>query len=66
MIKLTKLNGKEFFLNAEMVEIIEELPDTVITLTNHDKFMVKESADEVVKRIIDYSKSVKNIISFDR
>jgi flagellar protein FlbD len=60
MIKVTRLNGKEFFVNAELVQFVEETPDTVITLTNHDKVMVKESADEVVKRIIDYARNIRN------
>ncbi len=63
MIKLTKLNGKEFYINAELVQLIEETPDTVITFTNRERVMVKESADEVVKRVMEYARSVRSFSS---
>ena len=52
MIKLTKFNSKtnkkgEFILNAEIIETIEETPDTVITLTNGKKLIVDEPMDEI-------------------
>ncbi|MET3697978.1 flagellar FlbD family protein [Bacillus oleivorans] len=51
MITLTKLNGKEFSLHAVYIETIEAFPDCTITLTNGKKFVVKESVEEVEKRI---------------
>ena len=53
MIKLTKFNSEskkkgEFILNAEVIQTIEETPDTVITLMNEKKFIVDEPADEVL------------------
>ncbi|HWO77962.1 MAG TPA: flagellar FlbD family protein [Bacillus sp. (in: firmicutes)] len=51
MITLTKLNGKEFSLHAVYIETIEAFPDCTITLTNGNKFVVKESVEEVVKRV---------------
>jgi len=59
MIKVTRLNGKEFVLNAELIQFLEETPDTVITLLNHEKVVVKESVDEVVQRVIAYSRSIR-------
>lgn len=59
MIKVTRLNGKEFVLNAELIQFLEETPDTVITLLNHEKVVVKESVDEVIRRVIDYSRSIR-------
>jgi flagellar protein FlbD len=61
MIKVTRLNGKEFIVNAELIQYLEETPDTVITLVNHEKLVVKESADEVVKRVVEYSRSVRTL-----
>lgn len=60
MIKLTKFKTKdhEFVLNAELIETIEETPDTVITLTNNKKLIVEESMDEVVRRVMDYRRSL--------
>jgi flagellar protein FlbD len=57
MITLHRLNGKEFVLNAEQIKFVEATPDTVITLAGSDeKFMVKESVDDVVRRVIEYKR----------
>ncbi|AMW31914.1 flagellar protein FlbD [Fervidobacterium changbaicum] len=58
MIKLTALNGKEFYLNAEYIEKIEANPDTTITLYNGKKYIVLEPVQEVVKRIMEYKKQI--------
>lgn len=47
MIELTRYNETKFTLNAEKIEMIEETPDTVITLTTGKKIIVKESRQEV-------------------
>lgn len=62
MIELTKLNGKSFFLNAEYIETVESTPDTVITLTNDKKFLVKETKEEIVAMVIDYKKKINGNI----
>lgn len=54
MIKLTRLNGKEFVINDDLIEMIEATPDTVITMTNGSKMVVSESVDEIIQRIIDF------------
>lgn len=59
MIKVTRLNGKEFVVNAELIQFIEETPDTVITLLNHEKIVVKESVDDVVRRVLEYRRGVR-------
>ncbi len=60
MIKLTKFktHDHDFVLNAELIETVEETPDTVITLTNGKKLIVAESMDEVVRRVMDYRRSI--------
>ena len=45
MIEVTRLKGKKMMINAELIETVEETPDTVITLTNGKKFVVSESAE---------------------
>ena len=57
MIMLTKFNSKtnkkgEFVLNAEIIESIEETPDTVVALTNGKKLIVEESMDEIIRRAL--------------
>ena len=58
MIELTKLNGAPFIVNAELIETIEATPDTVITLINGRKMMVKETVDEVVTKAVSYKKQL--------
>lgn len=54
MIKLTKLDGKAFFINPIMIETIESTPDTVITLSGGKKFLVQEAAEKVIEDIGKY------------
>jgi flagellar protein FlbD len=58
VILVTRLNGTIFYLNAELVRTIEPTPDTVITLINFEKIIVKEPAQTVVDRIIEYKRQV--------
>jgi len=54
MIKLTRLDGTEFYMNPDLIECVEETPDTVITLTNDDHFLVKEKAKSITDKIISF------------
>jgi len=58
MIRLTRFNQVPLVVNAELIEHIEMTPDTVISLTNGQKFMVRESSDEVVERVIQYRRLI--------
>lgn len=60
MIKLTGMNNKEFVINAEHIEKVEEMPDTIITLTNGNKYIVLESVDEVIDLVIVYKNKIFN------
>jgi len=60
MIKVTRLNGREMIINAELIRFIEQTPDTLVTLTTGDKLLVKESMDQVVQRAIEYTRSIHN------
>lgn len=57
MIQLTKLNGDQFVLNAEMIRYVERCPDTLISLITGESIMVTESMEEVVKRTISYQQA---------
>lgn len=61
MIRLTRLDGKSLVVNAELIKFVESLPDTYVTLTSNDRFIVRESVDEVVKRSIGYARAVRAI-----
>jgi flagellar protein FlbD len=58
MINLTKLNDTKFTLNSDLIETIEEVPDTVIALTTGKKIFVKESRQNVVNLVKLYKKEV--------
>jgi flagellar protein FlbD len=58
MIVLHKMNNEEFMLNSNHIETIEERPDTVITMTNERKYLVKESIDEIMKKVKEYQRSI--------
>ena len=57
MIKLTRLDGEPFILNADLIRYIEERPDTFITLTTGDRLVVREKMDEVVERAVRYQQT---------
>ena len=61
MVKLTRLNGEEFILNAELIRFVERRPDTYVTLNDHDKIIVRESVEEVVRRCIAYTRAVRAV-----
>lgn len=58
MVELTKFNDMKFTVNAEIIEFVEETPDTVISLTTGKKILVKESRQEVVDLVISYKRSI--------
>jgi flagellar protein FlbD len=58
MITVTRLNGAAFALNPDLIERIEETPDTVITLVDGAKYVVREHLDEIIARVRDAKASV--------
>ena len=58
MIDLTAMNNKDFILNADHIEKIEEVPETLITLTNGKKYIVLESVEEVIEKVISYKNKI--------
>ncbi len=58
MIEVTRLKGKKITVNAEMIETIEETPDTVITLVSGKKLIVSETSAEVAEMVIHYKKKI--------
>ncbi|MBB2182745.1 flagellar FlbD family protein [Lachnospiraceae bacterium MD1] len=58
MIEVTRLNDTKLIINADLIEKVEESPDTVITLTSGNKVIVKESRQEVRNLVILYKKEI--------
>ncbi len=62
MIEVTRLRGAKIIINAELVECVEETPDTVITLTSGKKYVVSESSKEIVDLVINYKRKIHTAI----
>jgi flagellar protein FlbD len=58
VIELTRFNGERFVLNADLIEMVEATPDTVIRLLNGKKLLVKESVEQVVLLALEYARRV--------
>lgn len=58
MIQLTRLNNKPLAVNSDLIKFVEQAPDTLITLVSGEKIVVKESADEVLARIVEFRRAV--------
>lgn len=58
MIKVTRLNGEEIILNAELIETVDAHPDTVIILSTGNKIVVREPVQEVIDKIMEYRKEI--------
>ncbi|HVV35265.1 MAG TPA: flagellar FlbD family protein [Acidimicrobiales bacterium] len=58
MISVTRLNGSEIVVNADLIETVESTPDTVITLVDGKKYVVHETTDEVVERIRNFRAAI--------
>lgn len=59
MILVTRLNGVSFYINPELIRYIEETPDTVITMQDNVKLIVRDRAETVVERFIEYQRKVR-------
>jgi len=58
MIQLTRLNNHPLSVNSDLIKFVEQSPDTVITLVNGEKIVVRESAQEVLERVVEFRRLV--------
>lgn len=65
MVRISRFDGSEFYVNADLIETIEMTPDTIISLTNGKKLVVRESAEEVVARVVDYRRRIAGVGEVD-
>ena len=61
MIQLTKRNGERFLLNHNQIQCIEMIPESKIVMMNRDYFIVKESPDQIIRRITEYNAKVQDV-----
>jgi len=59
MISLTRINRHPIVINSDLIEHIESTPDTVVSLTNGEKFLVLESPREIIERVIDFRRAIQ-------
>ena len=58
MVCLTRLNGSAVYINPDLVRLIESKPDTLITFIDGQQLMVKDKADEIVKKVVEFKKTI--------
>lgn len=63
MICLTRLNGQQFVVNADKIRYVESTPDTVVCCDTGDRMMVREPLAEVMRRAIEYARTVRRAIT---
>jgi flagellar protein FlbD len=62
MIILTKINKALIAVNSDLIQYIEETPDTVITMTNNDKVVVHESMSDIIQKVVHYRRLVNHLV----
>jgi flagellar protein FlbD len=58
VIAVTRLDGSEFYLNADLIESIESTPDTVLVLSNHKRLIVREPPVDLINSIVAYRRRI--------
>jgi flagellar protein FlbD len=58
MIQLTRLNGHPLVLNSDLVKTIENTPDTVITLVNGEKIVIRETGEQILEQIVEFRRRI--------
>ncbi len=66
MILLTKINQAPIAVNCDLIEYIEETPDSVITLTTGDKVVVQQPMTEIIEKIVAYRRTIAGLVEVER
>ena len=66
MIALRRINGQELILNADLIETVESTPDTICTLTNGKKILVRNSVEDIVRKVITFRRLCNQTIAVGR
>jgi flagellar protein FlbD len=62
MIRLTRINHVPMVLNSDLIEHVETTPDTVISMINGQKFVVLESTDDVIRKVIEFRREISSTV----
>ncbi len=63
MIQLTRLNNSSITINSDLIKFVEQSPDTVITLLNGEKILVRESVEDILDRVVEFRRRVLSGVS---
>ena len=59
MIQVTRLDHRRMIVNADLIKYVESTPDTIVTLTSGEKFLVLETPEEVVNRVVEFGRRLR-------
>jgi flagellar protein FlbD len=62
MILLTKINDAQITVNSDLIQYIEETPDTVITMSNSEKVVVQEPMEAIIKKVVQYRRLINGLV----
>jgi len=62
MIVLTKINKALIAVNSDLIQYVEETPDTVITMTNNDKVVVQEGMTEIIQKVVHFRRLIGQLV----
>ncbi len=65
MIVLTKINNAPIAVNCDLIQYMEETPDTVITMSNNEKVVVQEAMEEVIKKVVHYRRLINGLVELE-
>jgi flagellar protein FlbD len=65
MIVLTKINNAPIMVNSDLIQCIEETPDTIITMTNNDKVVVQEGMAEIIEKVVHYRRLIRGLVEVE-
>lgn len=61
MIELTRFGGGRFVLNTDLIEAVEANPDTVITMSNGRRYVVKETPQDIIDKVVEFKRRVLGV-----
>ena len=65
MIVLTKINNAQIAVNSDLIQYIEETPDTVITMVNGEKVVVQDPMEEIIKKVVHYRRLINRLVELE-
>lgn len=61
MIVLQKMNGERFLVNHNQIECIELIPECKVVMMNHDYYLVRDTAEQIIQKIAEYNAKIQDV-----